>query len=158
MWTLDSEFVFVFVFEAVGLWSDVFPSVRRCDSQMVNRLSMIHSYCPSPACLFICLILMWLQSASLEYQQNNSQCRGSIARYFFLNVLRHRESKRKRSVLDIYGSEVSEVFLKRLMMKLSNNGISSLESNSCVRVFRCAGFLGNSFHFVLHTMILNRWA
>lgn len=31
-------------------------------------------------------------------------------------------------------------FLKRLMMKLSNSGMSSLESNSCVRVFRCTGF------------------
>lgn len=47
LWILDSE--------VWGCWIMLrcfsSPSVRRCDSQMVNRLSLIHSYCPSPACL-----------------------------------------------------------------------------------------------------------
>lgn len=51
------------------------------------------------------------------------------------------ERERKKEISSWYLRPCGvPAFLKRLMMKLSNSGMSSLESNSCVRVFRCAGF------------------
>jgi len=51
------------------------------------------------------------------------------------DILIYSNTERERSVPNIYGPLVFQIFLKLLMVKPSNSGISMLGSNRCFLIF-----------------------